>query len=97
MIFDTRDMPGRLVEKSRRGFDVALFGELTYSNERQAFTQFNLVALGNHWGQGTYTGRARPGKTPLGVAFELADPTNPRDRIPPQGARGVPGYLGSAR
>jgi hypothetical protein len=88
---------GTDIEKSRRGYDVALLGELTFNNEVQRFTRFDMVALGNHWGQGTFTGRARPGKTPLGVAFELADPANPRDRIPPQGARGVPGYLGSVR
>lgn len=88
---------GAEVEKSKRGYDVALLGNLTFNKQRQAFTRFDIVALGDHWGEGTYTKRARPGKTPLGVAFELADPSSPRDRVPPQGSRGLSGYLGAGR
>jgi hypothetical protein len=78
---------------ARRGYDVAILGKLTYDQARQTFTRFDIVALGDHWGEGTYTRRARPGKTPLGVAFELGDPANPRDRIPPQAARNASQYL----
>ena len=81
------------LEMSRRGYDAALLGNLNFDKKQQAFTRFDIVALGDAWGEGTYTRRARPGKTPLGIAFELADPANPRDRVPPQGARTVAGYL----
>jgi hypothetical protein len=81
-------------QQARRGFDAQLTGNLTYDRKQGAFTQFDVAVLGDHWGEGTYTRRARPGRTPLGVVFELGDRTRPRDRIPPQGARNKSEYLG---
>jgi hypothetical protein len=52
------------------------------------------VALGNHWGQGTYTRGARAGRTPLGVAFELVPADVSTNLVPPQGARDWQEYLG---
>ena len=49
--------------------------------------------VGTHWGAGTFTGVARPGKTLLGVSFELAG-DNPGDKVPPQGIRDQDGYYG---
>ena len=31
-----------------------------------------LFRSGDHWGEGAWTGGARPGRTPFGVAFELS-------------------------
>ena len=52
-----------------------------------------LVALGDHWGEGQYTRGARPGRQPLGVAFELTKGEAPADRVPPQGARMAQTYF----
>jgi hypothetical protein len=84
------------VANSRRGYDAALAGDVWFDRRQERFTRFDLVVLGEHWGEGTYTRRARPGRTPLGIAFELADPTSARDRVPPQGSRGLEGYLDAA-
>ena len=91
-------------EKAARGYDVALFGhlELTRSRSRQTsgadaplkLTRFQVVALGDHWGEGRFTGRARPGRKPLGVSFDLATGNSPADQVPPQAARNFNEYFG---
>jgi len=80
--------------KADRGFDVRLLGHLTYDVAKKAITRFDVVAVGDHWGEGTYTRGARPGRQPLGIAFELASGKSPADLVPPQGARDLQGYLG---
>ena len=55
--------------------------------------RFDLVAFGDHWGSGPYTGGARPGRAPLGVAFELSRGEAPADRVPPQAAREWNAYV----
>ena len=55
-------------------------------------TRFDLLVVGQHWGSGTYTQGARPGKTPMGQVFRLTGGKKARDRIPPQGIRWAPGY-----
>jgi hypothetical protein len=82
------------VEKAERGFDVRLLGYLGYDRSTKAIDRFELVAAGDHWGEGTFTRRARPGKMPLGVAFELSKDKSGADRVPPQAAREVNGYFG---
>jgi hypothetical protein len=79
--------------KAKRGYDVALRGTLVYDVENEAITRFDVVALGEHWGEGRYTPGARPGRKPLGVAFELVG-DRPADRVPPQGARDYDEYMG---
>jgi hypothetical protein len=79
--------------KAKRGYDVALRGTLVYDMEKKAITRFELVALGEHWGEGRFTPGARPGRKPLGVAFELAG-DKPADRVPPQAAREYEEYMG---
>jgi hypothetical protein len=79
-------------DKADRGFDVRLLGYLNYDRRKKAIDRFDVVALGKHWGKGTYTGGARPGHTPLGIAFELAG-NAPADRVPPQGIRDIYEYL----
>jgi hypothetical protein len=79
--------------KASRGFDVALLGWLELDRGKKRLTRFDVTALGDHWGRGTYTGGARPGRTPLGVVFELARGEE-HDRVPPQAARNLGEYLG---
>lgn len=80
-----------------RGYDVALLGYIHYSKTKDRIDRFDLVAVGDHWGQGPYTRGARPGRTPLGVAFELARGDHPADRVPPQGARLLKDYMQADR
>lgn len=79
-------------KKASRGYDVRLLGHVRYDVKKKAFDRFDAVALGEHWGEGPYTRGARPGRTPLGVAFELSTGA-PSDRVPPQGSRALRGYL----
>lgn len=81
-------------DKSDRGFEGELWGTIVYDAARSAIVRFDLVALGEHWGEGPFTKGARPGRTPLGVAFELAPTGRPADLVPPQGARDYRGYMG---
>lgn len=82
---------------AKRGYDVRLLGYLQFDRARKAITRFDVVALGEHWGEGNLTRGARPGRTPLGVAFELARGDEPADRVPPQAAREIQRYLGKDR
>jgi hypothetical protein len=83
--------------KAQRGFDVAVLATLSYDIPSQRIDRFDGVALGLHWGQGTYTPGARWGRTLLGIAFELAKGDSPADQLPPQGARYLKGYLEADR
>jgi hypothetical protein len=78
--------------KAARGYDARLSGRLRYDRKKRAFDRFDAVAVGEHWGESALTRRARPGRTPLGVAFELSGGAA-ADRVPPQGARWLAGYL----
>lgn len=51
-----------------------------------------MVAIGDHWGHGSFTRGARPGKKPLAVVFREADRSRVEDRLPPQGIRWADGY-----
>ena len=82
-------------DKADRGFDSGLLGYIEYNPRGQGITRFDMVAVGDHWGSGAHTRRrTRPGRTPLGVAFELTDGKAPTDRIAPQAARDAAGYFG---
>lgn len=83
----------RELSQAERGYDAALAGKIVYDRSRKAIEKFDLVAVGDHWGEGTYTRGARPGKAPVGVAFELGTAEIPTDRIPPQAARDLQGYF----
>jgi hypothetical protein len=74
-------------KKAKRGFDVALRGLLRYDCAKKAITRLDLVAVGDHWGHTTFTAGERPGRTPLGVAFELTPGKEAAERVPPQAAR----------
>ncbi|MBY0228503.1 MAG: hypothetical protein K2W96_04405 [Gemmataceae bacterium] len=73
-----------------RGYDVRLAGRIRYDRAKKAVTAFDLVAVGDHWGEGHFTKGARPGKQPLGVAFALAKPED-TGIVPPQATKAV-GY-----
>ena len=81
-------------EKAARGYQPNLLGFLNYNRDGKRFTRFDIVAVGDHWGNGPHTRGARSGRTPLGVAFELSAGESPADRIAPQGAREVRNYFG---
>jgi hypothetical protein len=71
-------------EKSQRGYDARLSGILVYDPQKKAVTRFDMLAIGDYWG-GDYEGGRfkRPGRTPLGISFELAAGDNAIDRVPP--------------
>lgn len=96
----TLRLDGRLVlathadtGRAERGFDVRLLGRIHYDTDKKVIDRFDAVAVGEHWGEGQYTGGARPGRTPLGIAFELARGASAADQVPPQGARWLQGYI----
>jgi hypothetical protein len=76
------------------GYDARLLGYVDYDPMQKKITRFDIVVLGEHWGQGPYTPGARPGRQPLGIAMELATGDHPADSVPPQGARDWDYYLG---
>jgi hypothetical protein len=72
------------------GFATPLYGILEYDRTRKAFVRFDVVAPGEVWGRwGDANGKSmtieRPGRSPIGFAFELARSDSPTDRIPPAG------------
>jgi hypothetical protein len=74
--------------------DVRLLGHIGIDRATRMIDRFDVVAVGDHWGQGTFTGGARPGRQPLGIAFELAGGKSAADLVPPQAAREINEYLG---
>ncbi len=83
--------------KAERGYDVRLLGYIHFDAAKKQITRFDIVAVGDHWGEGNYTRGARTGRTPLGVSFELVTGKSPADRVPPQAAREIQEYLGPSR
>jgi hypothetical protein len=81
------------VASAGRGFDVSLLGYIDYDRRKKAVTRFDIVARGDHWGSGHYTGGAREGRSPLGIAFTLSAGKLPADQVPPQGMRDRFEYL----
>ena len=81
-------------EKADRGYDARLRGELRYLPVKQTIDRFDVAAVGEHWGQGAFTGGARPGRSLMGVAFGPVAGDQAADRIPPQAAREVRRYFG---
>jgi hypothetical protein len=79
--------------KAGRGFDAGLLGYVEYGLGDGKIRRLDMVAIGEHWGSGTYNGGARPGRSPLGVAFTLCTGDRPADQVPPEGARFLRGYF----
>jgi hypothetical protein len=80
-------------EGTGRGYDARVQGALTYDRKAGRFERCDLLAWGEAWGEGRYTGGAPEGRFPLLIALSLAGNT-PADRIPPQGSRWLAGYFG---
>jgi hypothetical protein len=79
-------------ERGDRGYRAEIRGLVEVAGNR--VTRFDLVALGQFWGEGRYTRGAPEGEFPLAVSLTLADGTDVADLIPPQGSRGwLQGYL----
>ena len=83
--------------KAVRGFDLAVTGHLRYDVEKKAITRFDLLVVGDHWGDQGNALESRPGRQPLGLAFRLVAGKDAADRIPPQAARELPRYFGRER
>lgn len=73
-------------EDGNRGYQADLLG-IAKTNGKD-ITQFDLVAKGDCWGEGRYTGGAPRGKFPLAVAFRIADGSDSADSIAPHGMKG---------
>jgi hypothetical protein len=79
--------------KADRGYEVRLVGNLRYLPAAKTFDRFDIAAVGSHWGEAFHAGVARPGKSLLGVSFELAG-DRPGDKVAPQGIRDRDEYFG---
>lgn len=74
--------------KSREcmGYEARLRGVLDYDRRKQAITRFDILVLGDLYGDSDPNRwLVRPGRNPLGFAFELVPGDNPVDRLPPRG------------
>ena len=80
----------------KRGYKGEIDGYMRM-HDKTGNQDFHLVAIGDHWGEGTYTRGARPGKNPLAVVFALADRNKPENQVPPQAARWERGYFEAHR
>jgi hypothetical protein len=77
------------------GYQGTFGGSIAFDTTKQAFVRFDVVAIGDHWGESTYCKGSRPGKAPVGIAFVLADGKQEADKVPPQAARDLGGYFGN--
>lgn len=76
------------------GYMARLAGKIHLADDR-TIERFDLVAIGEHWGVSTHTADGgRTGRGLVGIAFELADPNRPADRVAPQGIRDNDDYFG---
>ncbi|HIA69049.1 TPA: hypothetical protein EYN98_24025 [Candidatus Poribacteria bacterium] len=82
-------------DEKDRGFVTHLSGILEYNVTQKQFERFDLLAKGNFWGEGLYTGGAPKGKFPLVIAFQLADSHIVAGSVPPQGTRSPKEYFGN--
>lgn len=80
----------------KRGYEGSFGGSLKVS-PKSGKPFLKLIAMGDHWGEGTYTGKARPGKNPLAVAFTLTDSSKRENQVPPQAIRWEQGYYEAHR
>jgi hypothetical protein len=74
--------------KSREcmGYEARLRGVLDYDTRKQAITRFDILVLGDLYGdKDPNRWLVRPGRNPLGFAFELVPGDNAIDRLPPRG------------
>ena len=78
-------------EGGKRGYEADLYGHISFEDDE--ITRFNLVALGEFWGQGRFTGRAPKGKFPLAITFRIDESGTADRHAIPHGAKGwLDGY-----
>jgi hypothetical protein len=75
------------------GYESRIYGVLVYDRLKEALVRFDIVAPGDVWGRwGDANGKSqlveRPGRTPIGFAFELATGDSLTNRLPPGGHGG---------
>ena len=77
----------------KRGYETDLLGFV--ESKDGTLTRFDLVAKGEFWGAGRHTNTAGTpkGRFPLALSFKLSDLKSDADRVPPQAARDLAGYL----
>jgi hypothetical protein len=80
--------------KAARGYEPKVHGKLRWVPAKGTFDRFDVAAVGEHWGRGTFTPGERPGRGLLGVAFGLPAGDRASDKVPPQGAREERAYFG---
>lgn len=80
---------GKVASFDQWGYEPQVLGFLEYDPRTRVFTQFDIVAIGDHFGRlGLGVGApSRIGLQPLGFAFTLSSGEEPADRVPP--GRGV--------
>jgi hypothetical protein len=83
------------------GYEPRLRGHLVFDAKKNAFTRFDMIALGDMYGD-AFAGSwlYRPGRNPVGFTFELVSGQAPVDRLPPRGymtRRDLDRYLGVRR
>ncbi len=77
-------LAGKTASMTLWGYEPKLLGYLEYDPQKQVFTRFDVVALGDQFGRvGLVAGAARPGCQPLGITFELVSGDRPADRVAP--------------
>lgn len=80
------------------GYEPQILGYLAFDASRQRLDRFDMIALGDFYGTLRGDGRNfyRPGRTPLGVAFELVNEHSPAAdwRVAPRGAQYPEDYFG---
>ncbi|MGB0775304.1 MAG: hypothetical protein ACPGUY_05625 [Akkermansiaceae bacterium] len=75
----------------KRSYSGTIFGHLLFTAEGK-LAKFELLATGEHEGEGRFTKGARPDPSPLAVYFTLSDGKKAADQIPPQGMHWERGY-----
>lgn len=81
-------------DRATRGLEGTVFGRLSLDRKTGTVTSLDLAVRGDSWGCSTFTQKGvRPGKSLLGIAFQLSDGKQPADRVAPQGARDLNSYL----
>ena len=81
------------------GYEARLRGHLTYDRTQETFTRFDVVALGDMYGDASESNWLyRPGRHPVGFTFELVSGSSPAERLPPRGymtRKDLEWYLGT--
>ncbi|MBI3408462.1 MAG: hypothetical protein HY040_08925 [Planctomycetes bacterium] len=75
----------------KQGAELRFEGSLHFDLTKKVFTRFDVVALGEAWGEFTNRHRGagmngKPRSWPIGIAFELVAGDRPVDRVPPRAA-----------